>query len=128
MTSGATPKSARCVLWANGRPPSKLLPSSSCSLQAAPPPSPAKPSISMVVGSCIGKHRLPEPLDIFAYAGFDFDGRLIGEQPAGFGQVGMSEGHVFGSRGMMLDDGFCAGGRFDQLDQAADGDGVIVAK
>src|SRR5437868_2742524 len=70
--------------------------------------------------------RPPEPLHVLVNAGFNGDGRLVPEQAAGFGQARVREGHIFGSRRMMFDHGFGAGGLFDELDEPPNGNRLIV--
>src|SRR5438067_400968 len=72
--------------------------------------------------------RPPEPLHVLVNAGFNGDGRLVPEQAAGFGQAGVGERHVFGSRRMMFDHSFGAGRSFDELNQLPNGNRLIVAE
>src|SRR6478735_7665830 len=68
-------------------------------------------------------YTVAEPLDILADALGDIDFGFVTEQAAGFGEVGVGEGHVFGAGGVVIDSGFGAGGLLNELNQPANGDG-----
>src|SRR5262245_16608682 len=79
---------------------------------------PAANSSSELRASATG----PKPGHILLDPLLDLDLWLIAQQAAGFGQVGVGEGHVLGSRRAMVDPGFHARRLLDQLDQVRDAD------
>ena len=70
----------------------------------------------------------PEPVKEERNALLDLDARVVAQALAGFGDVGAGERHIAGLRGLAVNDCLFAQGRFQQLDEAAQGDSLRLAQ
>lgn len=73
-------------------------------------------------------HFLFEPGDKFGQPVAHAGARRVAQEPGGFGDVGIGEGHVAGLLGVLFDEGLFAADLLEGGDQLVEGGGLVVAE